>query len=458
METFAACGRLGAVVFAANPRLRAAEMAEIFVRLRPRALIRRSVHGDLSFAELVEAAATSAGGRPPIEIVCNPSGREPGGIVTPDRLIAEGTSCEIPETRPAEASPLAMFATSGTTSAPKYVVHSHRSVVVHAADVARRFDMSAEDAVMLQLLPCCGVFGFCQAMAALAAGRPTILLPTFTPDAAVEAIRSHSVTHFNAADETIATLADAASPGDLATLRLVGAASFNQGPEMLARLAETHRLPLVGLYGMSEVQALFAARGLQDPASSRFAPGGRPVSRSAGIRIRDPDTGKLAETGEAGEIEIRGPSLFSEYRDDVSATGAAMSSDGFVRTGDLGRLDGDGGFTFLARMGDALRLGGFLVHPAEIAGFICSIPGVTDCQVVGVRAGGRMRAVAFVIPASPGAFAPDAIVAECCMKLAPYKVPVLVHALEEFPAVESPNGVKVRRAELRRLAEDILAT
>ena len=62
-----------------------------------------------------------------------------------------------------------MFTTSGTTSAPKFVLHPHRSAVEHAIDVAADFEMSGSDAVMLQALPYCGVFGFCQAMAALAA-------------------------------------------------------------------------------------------------------------------------------------------------------------------------------------------------------------------------------------------------------------------------------------------------
>ena len=71
-----------------------------------------------------------------------------------------------------------------------------------------------------------------------------------------------------------------------------------------------------------------------------------------------------------------------------------MTEDGFVRTGDLGFLEEDGSFTFESRMGDALRLGGFLVNPDEISGFIETIEGIVACVVVGVRAEGRQRAAA----------------------------------------------------------------
>jgi len=349
-----------------------------------------------------------------------------------------------------------MFTTSGTTSAPKFVLHPHRSAVEHAIDVAADFEMSGSDAVMLQALPYCGVFGFCQAMAALAAGRPSVVLETFDPATAAAAIAEHRVTHFNATDDMLAAMVGAAPAEAFSTLRLVGAASFNHGPDALARLADNYDLPIVGLYGMSEVQALYARRQLGDPPARRFTAGGRPVSRRARIRVRDPGSGALLPGGESGELELQGPSQLCAYFGDDAATAAAVTKDGFVRTGDLGFLEEDGSFTFESRIGDALRLGGFMVNPDEISGFIESLEGIEECVVVGVVSDGRLRPAAFVKTTKKHLFDGKTALRSCAKGLAAFKVPVLMHALGEFPVADGPNGVKIQRGVLRKLARELV--
>jgi hypothetical protein len=113
-----------------------------------------------------------------------------------------------------------------------------------------------------------------------------------------------------------------------------------------------------GLYGSSEVQALFSiAEG-----ENRLLGGGVPVSDRAQLAIRDPDTGNALAAGASGELWIDAPSRFVEYLDNPSPTERAVDADGMFRTGDLARL-ADAGFVYEARMGDAIRLGGFLVSP-----------------------------------------------------------------------------------------------
>ena len=221
------------------------------------------------------------------------------------------------------------------------------------------------------------------------------------------------MTHLNATDEMLTAIAEASSTGMRKSLRLIGAASFNRGPEALTALAANHGLPIVGLYGMSEVQALYARRDLGDPAKTRFRGGGRPVSRVAAIRVRDPESGQVLGQGESGELELRGPSLLTCYFGDAAATDAAITQDGFVRTGDLGFLDEEGSFTFESRMGDALRLGGFLVNPDEISGFIETIPDIAACVVVGIRSEGRLRAAAFVTTRDIAVFDPAPVLRLC---------------------------------------------
>src|SRR5260370_18714009 len=122
-------------------------------------------------------------------------------------------------------------------------------------------------------------------------------------------------------------------------LRLFGYAAFQPGSAELGKAGWERRIPLVGLYGSSEAQALFAFQPLGLPLDERIEPGGRPVAGAdAEIRIRDVDSGELVAIGRRGAIEIRAPTLFAGYCDDAPATPAAGRADGGFRTGPLGRL------------------------------------------------------------------------------------------------------------------------
>mgnify|MGYP003668054090 CR=1 FL=1 len=451
LETFFASTRLGAVVFAVNPGFRVAELADILRRTRARAIVFRRTLRGVDFAAVLSEASAASRWRPPLAIAIDSPARARDILPYESFFRIAG----LPKTAPAPEAGAVIFTTSGTTSQPKFVLHSHRSIVRHAADVAAGFGLHAAGTVLLQALPYSGVFGFCQALAAIVAGRPSVLLDTYDPAVAADMIEDFAVTHFNATDEMLAMLAAAAATGDrsLASLRLVGAASFNRGPDALRAIARQSGMPIVGLYGMSETQALFARRALEDPDESRYCAGGRPVSPAASIRVRDGETGKaIGAAGRGGEIEIVGPSLFSGYYGDPSATAAATAPDGAVRTGDFGWLSADGSFTFETRMGDALRLGGYLVNPSEIADFVASLPGIAACQVVGAEVDGRLKAVAFCIPADGGPIDVETVLTACRAKLARFKVPAVVHELSAFPMVHSPNGAKIQRQALRDIA------
>jgi fatty-acyl-CoA synthase len=209
---------------------------------------------------------------------------------------------------------------------------------------------------------------------------------------------------------------------------------------------------------MSETLALFAVQPAAAGIERRRLSGGIPVSPSAQARVRDLESGAIAAPGARGEIELRGPSLMSGYLDDDEASRAAFTSDGFLRTGDLGYATEDGGFIHLGRMGDVLRLGGFLVNPLEIEETVLEIDSLRACQVVEAFLEERPRPVAFVVPA-PGIHAEEeTVIAHCRRRLASFKVPARVFIVDSLPTVEGPNGVKVRRDELRRMAQATLDT
>jgi fatty-acyl-CoA synthase len=235
---------------------------------------------------------------------------------------------------------------------------------------------------------------------------------------------------------------------------MLGIAAFNQGAAEFARAAWGRRLPVIGLYGSSEAQALFASQPMALPLDERIEPGGRPTSPDAEVRVRDVDTGELLAPGASGELEIRSPTLFVGYMGDPEATAEAFQADGFFKTGDVGHLRRDGSFVFEARRGDAIRIAGYLVSPPEVEETLKRLPLVADALVVGVPIAGQTRICAFVIPAPvPGREPREAeVISAAAAIMAGFKVPARVWFVESFPTTEGPNGIKVQRAPLRELA------
>jgi len=450
-----ALARLGAITVAVNTRFRSAEVGDIVGRSGARALVLWPGFKGIDFLGILDGIEASALERVDRLILYGDEGRDVDvrGIATV-RYRDLFVDRPAPATDPAAGDGALIFTTSGTTRAPKFVLHSHHSLTTHAACVAPAFGWADGKAVLLQALPLCGTFGHAQLMAALHGGCPSVLLPTFDGPAAAAAIRAHRVTHFNGSDEMFARLFEAAGDGDLESLTACGFAAFDPGLGDLVERGARHGVTLFGLYGMSEVQALFARQPADAPAEYRRLAGGRPTAADAAVRAREPETGQILADGESGELELRGPSLMAGYFGDAAATAAAMTDDGYFRTGDLGYTTGDGGFVFEARMGDVIRLGGFLVAPAEIEAHIETEPSVSACQVVGIDTPDGPRCAAFVVPAGDGPIDAEALAAHCAGGLAKFKVPAAFFPLDAFPTTASPNGVKIQRAKLRAMAQE----
>ena len=185
--------------------------------------------------------------------------------------------------------------------------------------------------------------------------------------------------------------------------------------------------------------------------------GGRLVSPLARARTRDPESGRLLAHGAHGELEFLAPSSrMVEYLGNPQATRDAFTPDGYYKSGDLGYTLEDGRFVYLARLGDALRLGGFLVSPAEIEAVVQEVPGIAACQVVGARSGAGLVPVAFVVLREGMALDERAVLAHVAGKLARFKIPQRVFALDAFPVTPGANATKIQKGKLREMAEALL--
>jgi fatty-acyl-CoA synthase len=446
-----ACARLGALAVHINTRFRLAEVGNLLRRSRATALVTQWAFPPVDFPTIF--AALPAEDRAALRSVSGPG--LPAGLTELAGLPVFPLDHDAADAGADEGTgeaPCLTFTTSGTTSGPKLVLHDQRTIAGHAADVARRLGLDRPGAALLAAVPFCGTFGNAAAMAAIYGGAHVICLAEFNGEVAAKLIRQHNVTHVIGGDDMFGRIAAAAGGQRFASVRFSGFAAFHSSAAQSIAAAEAAGMRPHGLYGSSEVQALFSVADGDD----RLAAGGIPVSAQARLAVRDPQTGVALPPGASGELWIDAPSRFVGYLEDPQATERAVDADGMFRTGDLARLSG-GAFVFEARMGDVMRLGGFLVSPEEIEAVIQAQPGVAAVQVVAAaRPAADTVPVAFVIPGDGTTVDEAALRARCFEQLARFKVPERIVTVDAFPTVDSPNGRKVQKVRLREMAEALL--
>jgi fatty-acyl-CoA synthase len=425
IELFLAAARLGAVTIGVNTRYRADDLRHVVDRGRPRLLVTTDSFLGIDFQGIVSEALANVPSPPtvlwPADIERLRSG--------PLRL----------EDAAGPGDLLVAFTTSGTTGRPKLAAHDHQTTVRHLGAAGRSLDAGPGSTALLAL-PLCGTFGFVSAFAVLSGGGRVVVPPRFDAGQAALLMQGYGVTHLNGSDDMLLGVLDAGA--DLSAWRHGVVAEFTgRGPETVRR-AEPVGARLTGCYGSSETFALLARWPADDPVEIRGRNGGIPVDPEMQVRVVD------------GELQLRGPSVLSAYLDEDTAAGPALVDGQWFATGDLGQIEPAGGFVYLARMGDALRLAGFLTDPAEIEQHLLSHPAVSGAQVVGTQSvGGGEIAVAFVT--LRGEATETVLVEHCRARLANYKVPARVVVLPSFPTIDGANGVKIRKTELRQRAGEL---
>jgi fatty-acyl-CoA synthase len=446
VELLLAGARLGAVFIGVNTRYRSEDLRHLLERARPRVLIAAENFLGIDYPGIVkEAMAALDEGRGVASGTHDPGQVGSAGhparpmVVWPADLPRLRAAPPVTEDRAADDDLLVAFTTSGTTGRPKLAAHDHATTVRHLDAAGRSLEAEPGAAALLGL-PFCGTFGFVSLLAVLSGGGRGIVPSRFEPGEAAGLIEHHGVTHFNGSDDMLLAVCDAGR--DLSTWRHGVHGEFTGRGLECVRRAEAWGARITGVYGSSETFALLARWLPAEPDSVRGRNGGRLVDPAMQVRVVD------------GELQLKGPSVLSAYLDEHGTTPPPLVDGGWFRTGDLAVAEPDGGFVYLARTGDALRLAGFLTDPAEIEQHLMTHPAVTGAQVVGVPAEGRGEvAVAFVTTSQLAAEAD--LLDHCRASLANYKVPVRVVTVDAFPTVEGANGVKIRKTELRERARQL---
>ena len=455
--------RLGAIVVPINTLFRTAELeyalrhADVGVLF----MVSRFLHNHY-LRMLVDLAPELAQSPGPLRsdrlpclryVICH-SYDMPTGAIAYEDFLASGESSSTPWSvasldAVAPTDDAAIFFTSGSTAAPKGVVHTHAGMLQAADNVGDRLGLTAEDCTYgyLPLFFNGGMVGV--TLATLSRGGTVLLQEVFDAKETIELLERHRCTTLFAwPHQAEALVRQPAFSRDKLHIR--------KGPGANTKWAAALLQPdhqAVGTWGMSETGPMASSTRWDDPIAERTGTHGRPMP-GLELRIVDPDTNVPLPPESEGEIVVRGSSLMRTYykRDPAEC----FDAEGFFHTGDCGRLDGRGWLHFVGRIKDVIKTAGVNVAAAEVEAALMQHPGVKVAHVVPVPHPTRGENVgAFVVRRTATCSAAD-LQSHCREALASYKVPRHFFFVEERDLPTLGSG-KVDRQALRARAAELAA-
>lgn len=428
--TWLAAMRLGTVVLPVNPESSAAEIAGLASQLRPELVVT-----DADLGTLVEQAVA-----------------EP---VPETRVVLVGDLAKAPDADTAiEARPddvAMMIPTSGTTGRSKLVMQTQRAYAMAGEGFPFWMGLTRSDRLMTSLplfhinAPAYSVMG------SIAAGAGLVLLPRFSGSQFIDWARRYNATEFNAIGAMIEILMRQPERDDDADNPLRLCYTGPSPPrERQLEIERRFGLEIVCGYALSETPyGLIWPKGKR-PFGSLGRPRQHPTMGEIN-RARVLDDGRPAAIGEVGELELNNPAIMLGYYNMPEETDKALA-DGWLRTGDLVRVDADGGFTFVGRKKEIIRRRGENLSPVEVEMALEAHPEVAEAAVVGVPSELSEEEVkAFVVVNDGGTVSLVELRDFVAERLAPFKVPRYFETVAELP--HTPTG-RIAKHELSRDRND----
>jgi len=443
IDIYLACSRLGAIFVPINFRLAAPELEYTLNNARPRLFIFSN-----RYSEIV--LHVNRNKRPPVMLLASIPRCTHSDDVPDYHTESEAYKGQVPfltkSMAPASPEePHVIMYTSGTTGLPKGAVLSHRKTFFNCLNADIFFKLNSDD-IMLIVLPLFHSGGlFIQASPIIFKGATMIIHPKFDPSRTYQAIRKHCVTKFLGVPTIYKALNRAASAKKdfsvSASLKVCAIGGEKSTPEVMAQLSRAG-FPLRQIMGQTETSILLWAS--EDDIFNKPGSVGKPVFH-AEVKILDRHD-HPCNTGEIGEIVVRGSIMMTEYWQDPVKTEATIRG-GWLHTGDLAYRDTDGCFYLIDRAKDMYISGGENVYPAETERVLKCHPAIEDIAIVGVphKTWGE-TGHAFVMLKPDVETNSEAIIAFCDGRLARYKWPKQVTFVKDLP--RTALG-KIRKIELK---------
>ncbi len=342
--------------------------------------------------------------------------------------------------------------TSGTTGFPKGAMLTHSGMLAHATNVMADFSVDGDSRVQVAM-PLFHVGGTSYALLAVTAGAHIVMMRLPDPAAALEMLERERITHTFYVPALMAAMLQVPGVGDR-DYSSVKALSYGASPMPLPVMRGCLELfpgVMHQVYGMTEQCGVVSSLGPEDhsdpAAEHRLISAGTPI-HGVEIEVRDPATGEPVPTGEPGEIWVRSAQIMGGYWGKPDATAAAVTEDGWLRSGDGGHLDADGYVYVTDRIKDMIISGGENIYPAEIERVLAEHPSVGDVAVIGVPDERWGEVPMAIVVAAPGASVDEAaLLAFCREQIAAFKCPKSVDVVDELP--RNPTG-KILKKDLRK--------
>ncbi|MFO6465153.1 class I adenylate-forming enzyme family protein [Jannaschia sp. KMU-145] len=414
-----AAAMTGAVAVPVNARMSAAELARILDHAGPRVVAFTTGISPDAAAHADAAGATghdNGFGR-----IALAAGAPHDHATTPDTAV--------------------ILYTTGTTGDPKGVMLTHGNLRFAGRTSADLRTMGPDDLVY-GVLPMTHVFGLASMlMAATSVGAAIQLEARFDPEALHRALTGGATIFPGVPQMHAILMAHVAKQGldrlEGTALRYVSSGAAPLDPAWKRKAEAFYGLPLQNGYGMTETTAGIC--GTRNPIGQPDVSVGPPLP---GIEI-DLDTDKGGEDGTVGEIRTRGPHVMDGYYRNPEATRTVLDTEGWMRTGDLGRIE-DGVLHVVGRSKELIIRGGFNVYPPEVEAALNDHPDVIQCAVIGRAVDGDEEVLAFVQCADPETLDLDDLRAFAAARLSAYKRPARIVAATALPAAPTGKILKHR--------------
>lgn len=370
------------------------------------------------------------------------------------RVGAERVGAEIdwpfPATRGALAEllpsdPSILMYTSGTTGRPKGVLHTHASLLAGGWTATLAHDLAPEDRALC-VLPVYHINGLCvTVMGPLVSGGSAVLCEKFSASQFWRLCRDFKVTWFSVVPTIISHLLHGAEDPDPATTRQIRfgrSASSALAVETQTAFQRRFGITIIETMGLTETAAQILSNPLP-PGIRKIGSPGRAFGNE--VVILSPDLRALPP-GIEGEIAVRGPNLMSEYYRNPEATRDTFTPDGWLRTGDLGRIDSDGYVFVTGRLKELIIKGGENIAPREVDEALYAHPDVVEAAAFGRPCAQYGERVEAAVRLRDGAdVRSEDLIRLCCEKLGTFKSPERIHILQDLP--KGPSG-KIQRLKL----------
>jgi len=342
----------------------------------------------------------------------------------------------------------AIIYTSGSTGEPKGVMLSHDNLNFIAGRSSELRRLRPADRIY-GVLPVSHVFGLASVLyGTFYQGACINLVPRFEAEAVAQALAEDGITIFQGVPQMysrLAALAEARDGLPAPRLRYISCGGAPLDPALKSRVESIWGLPLHNGYGLTETSPTVTTTRVEAPAANDST---GPAIADVGLRIVDKD-GHSLPTGGIGEIQVSGRLVMKGYYKAPQQSAAVMTSDGYLRTGDLGRLDAHGNLYVVGRIKELIIRSGFNVYPPEVEGVLTAHPDVAAAAVLGnLGADGNEEVVAF-LQARPGCrIDTTKLAAHANARLAPYKRPNRYRVLDELPATATGKLLKHKLKDL----------